>query len=163
MTNATDFTALAEAVRGRVDELQRLCDAATPGVWEPGQYTTSDRDTFFAPNTLHTCVGADFDKREDGKFDIICSTGPGGHGPSERDALFIAAARTALPALLTYARGLLSRYSEAEAGEAAALAHFNDPPAGKHDIGTLYSCAVRQCATLRTELAELAALLEVGI
>lgn len=85
-----------------LDRLQKLCDGATAGPWEadgPGT-NTYDRVTSCVPE--HTTEVA---------YDIL----------HDGDALFIAAARTALPELIAEVRRLQERCAAAERDRKAAL------------------------------------------
>ena len=76
-----------------LDALEALCDAATPGPWVA------------APSPWEGVSAPHGDPRDGGSCEIVDCV----RGPSHGDAAFIAAAREALPALITRLRAAEGR------------------------------------------------------
>lgn len=76
-----------------LDALEALCDAATPGPWVA------------APSPWEGVSAPHGDPRDGGSCEIVDCV----RGPSHGDAAFIAAAREALPALITRLRAAEAR------------------------------------------------------
>jgi len=94
-------TDVAEAFAGYLDELARLCGAATPGPWE------------YADDASAILFG------EGHQGGIVCEFPDVAAEATERDALFIVAARHALPKLIAKVRELQAEldYYRDDAGE----------------------------------------------
>lgn len=81
-----------------LDALQGLCDGATAGEWHTVE--VGDNKTPWVVDSHERCVAGGT---------------PGGIGPRANDAAFIAASRTAVPALIAEVRRLTARCEAAEA------------------------------------------------
>lgn len=98
-TPSDDGKLIAMLTRYQWGEVQKLCDAATPGPWRVAD-TEEETNSWWSGGAVTGCVVVP-DKMDDQTF-AICATNDDGL-PAEQnitDAAFIAAARTALPAAL---------------------------------------------------------------
>lgn len=101
----------------QIKDLLRLCEAATPGPWRyrPDQYddwgiVRAPRDTELGSNPIIANVRS-------AKYEDAATLGNhrrNGTDPYEANAKFVAAARTALPALLQERAGLVERIERLE-------------------------------------------------
>lgn len=93
--------------RPDLDALSALADAATPGPWE--NYGYEDRPNWIIGHSPDGPEGGYY-----GKVDVLCIQDENLDGSymNDADAEFIAASRTAVPALIAYARELEQRIDE---------------------------------------------------
>lgn len=87
-------------------DLERLCEAATPGPWRPHHDPGIDTEDPDAPPWPGWCVSPDLSVIGHRDYRVICRTVRKAGENEPEDAAFIAAARTAVPALIRRVREL---------------------------------------------------------
>jgi hypothetical protein len=111
-----------QVMKLNLDGLQALADAATPGPWEaarsPDKFDPEGK--VVEPSTMHLTYVAGPPAAGSKTPEHICGTGGFGD-KQERNAMFIAAARHAVPALIAELRGCdLARSGDELDGEGVA-------------------------------------------